>query len=156
MKTFQPLRVRWPLWLGCVIWLGLELALFVGVTRDAVRAAQAGAPLPGAWSWLSIAGWHLFIACLGAALLWEPFVQLRIRFDDEGISRPRLFKPPVSIKWSEVETLWATHVRQRPYVLRVKARSESIEINTLFYRRPREVFSFVEERVKSCMPAPCR
>ena len=156
MKTFHPLRIKWPLWFGCALWLGLELALFACVTREALGAARAGGPVPGEWSWLSITGWHLFIACLGGALLWEPFVQLRTRFDDEGVSRPRLFKPPVCIRWAEVETLWASQVRQRPYVLQVKARAQSIEINTLFYRRPEQVFSFVEERVKSCMAPACR
>ena len=156
MKTFQPLRIKWPLWLGCALWLGLELALFACVTREALRATRAGGPVPGEWSWLSIAGWHLFIAAAGAALLWEPFVQLRTRFDDEGISRPRFLKSPVCIRWSEVETLLASHVRERPYVLKVNTHGQSIEINTLFYRQPDDVRSFIEERVKSCLPASCR
>ena len=137
------------------MWLGLELALFASVTRDAIRAARAGAALPGEWSWWSIVGWHLFIAGAGAALVWEPFVQLRTRFDEEGIHRPRFLKPPVFIRWSEVETLWASPVRRWPYVLQVNTHGQSIEINTLFYRRPDDLLSFVEERMKSCTSASC-
>ena len=155
MKAFHPLRIKWPLWLGCALWLGLELSLFASVTRHAIRAARGGAALPGEWSWLSIVGWHLFIAGLGVLLMWEPFVQLRTRFDEEGIRRPRFLKPPVFIKWSEVEKLWASHVRQWPYMLKVDAHGQSIEINTLFYRQPDDLLSFVEERVKSCITASC-
>lgn len=155
MKTFYPPRIKWPLWLGCGVWLGLELALFAGITRHAVRAARVGAALPGGWSWVSIAGWHLFIAAVGAALLWEPFVQLRTRFDDEGVRRPRFFKSPIFIRWSEVETLLSFPVRHRPYVLRIDTPGRSIEINTLFYEQPDRVVSFIEERVKSCVPVSC-
>ncbi len=156
MKTFHPPRVKWPLWLGCAGCLGLELVLFAGITRHAMSAARASMPPPGAWSWASIAGWHLFIAALGALLLWEPFVQLRIRFDEEGISRPRFLRPSIYIKWAEVETLLAMQSRHQFSVLKINTHGESIEINTLFYRQPDHLISFVEERVKSCLPEFCR
>ena len=136
--------------------LGLEVGLFCVVTRHAITAAQAGGPLPGQWSWLSITGWHLLIALICGLLVWEPFVQLGMRYDDEGVSRPRFLKSPVYIKWSNVETILELQLRHKPYVLQINSRDESIEINTLFYKQPERLVRFVEERMKSCAPEYCR
>ena len=156
MKTFDPARFKWPLWCVGGAGVGLEIGLFYVVTRHAIRAAQAGAPLTGQWSWPSIAGWHLLIALMCGLLVWEPFVQLGMRYDEEGVSRPRFLRSPAYVKWSNVETIREFQLRHKPYVLQINTRDESIEINTLFYKEPDVLLRFIEERMKSCVPEFCR
>ena len=85
---------------------------------------------------MSIAGWHaaLLVGC--AALAWQPLAELRTRFTDEGVRRPRLFAPALFVGWDEAESVFVAPSVERPQHVKIKAPSGVVEINALFYKNP--------------------
>jgi hypothetical protein len=148
MKRYDLARKKWPLLLCLAACAGLELLLYLTITRHAVEAARVGRPLEGEWGWVAILGWHIAIALAGAALGWQPFAELRTIFTAEGIKRPRLFKPPVFVAWAEAESVFIAPLMDRPYLVKINAPGRSIEINALYYKEPEKLLSLVEESMR--------
>lgn len=153
MESIPLARKKWPLLVACCAAVGLELLLFLAVTRHAVAAWLGGIALEGDWGWVSISGWHALIAFAGLMLCRQPLAELRTVFTREGIIRPRLFGPPVHICWEEAESVHVAPLANRPYLVRVNAPGRSIEINALYYERPAELMELIEERMSAYTPA---
>lgn len=154
MERIRLARKKWPLVVSLSVFAGIELILYFAVTKHALAAAFEGRQLEGEWGWTGIVGWHLFVALVGFALAWQPLKELRTFFTAEGIGRPRLFGPPLFIRWDEIETIFIVPVLHRPYTIRIDAPRGSVEINALYYERPRELLSLIEERMRAFTPAP--
>ena len=155
MDGIRLARKRWPLVAVVAACAGLELLLFLLVTRHAVAAALEGRAPEGEWGWVSIAGWHALIAAAGLALAWRPLVELRTAFTDDAIVRPRLAGPPVELRWADAESVYVAPLadRRRPYLVRVVAPGRSVEINALYYEKPEELLRLIEERMSATTTA---
>jgi hypothetical protein len=150
MEGIRLERKRWPLVAVVAVCAGLELLIFFGVTSHALAAWLEGRALEGEWGWAAVAGWHLFIPLVGLWVAWLPLVDLRTAYTDEGIVRPRLAGPPVELRWAEVESVYVAALPdRRSHLLRINAPGRSIEINTLYYRRPEELLRLVEDRMRA-------
>ncbi|HEX7175357.1 MAG TPA: hypothetical protein VF240_08875 [Pyrinomonadaceae bacterium] len=149
MESFQLPRKKWPLALCCAACLALELALYFGVTRPALSAMRAGLGLEGEWSWVSIAGWHAAVALGCAALAWQPLAELRTKFTNEGVRRPRLFAPALFVGWDEAESVFVAPSLESPQHVKIKAPRGSVVINALFYKNPQRLLSLIEERMRA-------
>ncbi len=153
MERIPLARKKWPLVVACAVFFGLELLLYLAVTRHAVAAFIDNRTLEGAWSWASIVGWHLLIALMGLALCLQPLAELRTVFTSEEIVRPRLFASSVRIRWEEAESIYVVPlINKRPYLLRINAPGRSIEINALYYKHPERLMEIIEDRMRDFTP----
>ena len=147
MERYRLARKKWPLVLVCAVSLGLELALYWGVTRHALAALRDGRALEGEWGWAGLVGWHVLIALAGVGLSWQPLSELRTVFTDEGVTRPRLFGPPLVVRWAEAESVFVAPHVERPYSVKINAPGKSVEINALFYKDAGDLLALIERRM---------
>ena len=152
MERYRLARKKWPLVLVCAVCAGLELALYLGVTREAVASLRAGRSLEGAWGWGAIVGWHLVIALACAVLSWQPLTELLTSFTAEGVWRPRFLRAPLFLAWAEAESVFVAPDPARPQSVRINAPGKFLEINALLYQNPDELLALIEGRMRAYVP----
>jgi len=125
---------------------GIVLYAAFDVAWSAIEAARSEKSLPNYWAWGSTIVTDLLLVCTVVGVWWEPYVQLRTLFTDEGVSQPRWFGRTF-IPWNSITHVTVITTNFGVKIIDLRNREDRIKINLLYYKDQAHLLSLILKRL---------
>ena len=136
----------WILYVIAVVLTAMAAFGVWTISWPAIKAAQAGQPLPGDWTWARIITADTVIVFLHATLFGVGLVQLLTTYTKEGVRRLSLFGG-THIRWKEVTDVIGSIPTEGMIVLEIRSATKKIRINVLYYKDKSQLIALLREHV---------